>query len=293
VAYKKGYGIERKGSIMTNKTRVTPPCPELISAADSVGQRLKGKRVLITGTTKGVGIAAQELFARHDAYVIGCGRTPGVAAANAQKIAALGLKAEGYDVNLADPDSAKTWVDMAAERMGGIDVVVNNASKPEFAPFGEMTFAQWKKSLQNELDLVFTVTSAAWPHLIKAGGGSVINVSSNNGTCGIGGTPQAAHAAAKAAVEGLARQLAAEGAPFGIRVNALAPGLIETPGADGAPSDMVNYIINELQLTGRPLTPLDVAYGLLFLASDESRFITAINLPVDGGSSGASPGPNF
>ena len=68
--------------------------------------------------------------------------------------------------------------------------------------------------MQNELDLVFTVTNAAWPHLIKAGGGSVINVSSNNGTAGVGGTPQAAHAAAKAAVIGLARQLAAEGAPL-------------------------------------------------------------------------------
>lgn len=278
---------------MTSKARVTGPCPELVSAADSVGQRLKGKRVLITGTTKGVGIAAQELFARHGAYVIGCGRTPGVASANAAKLAALGLKAEGYDVDLADPVATKAWVDMAADRMGGIDVVVNNASKPEFAPFGEMTFDQWKKSLQNELDLVFTVTNAAWSHLIKAGGGSVINVASNNGTTGVGGTPQAAHAAAKAAVIGLARQLAAEGAPFGIRVNALAPGLIETPGADGAPPDMVNFIIHEMQLTGRPLTPMDIAYGLLFLASDESRFITAINLPVDGGSSGATPGPNF
>ena len=287
--------IEEKGRnvIMANGTRVTPPCPKLVSAADSVGQRLKGKRVLITGTTKGVGIAAQELFARHGAYVIGCGRTPGVAEANAEKISALGLKAEGYDVDLSDPNAAKAWVDMAADRMGGIDVVVNNASKPEFAPFGEMTFAQWKKSLQNELDLVFTVTNAAWPHLIKAGGGSIINVSSNNGTAGVGGTPQAAHAAAKAAVIGLARQLAAEGAPFGIRVNALSPGLIETPGSDGAPSEMVNYIIHEMQVNGRPLTPMDIAYGLLFLASDESRFITAIDMPVDGGSSGARPGPSF
>lgn len=279
---------------MTSGTlRATPACPELVSAADSVGQRLKGKRVLITGTTKGVGVAAQELFARHGAYVIGSGRTPGVAAANADLLAAEGLRAEGYDVDLSDPDAAKAWVDMAAEHMGGIDIVVNNASKPEFAPFGDMTFDQWKRSLQNELDLVFTVTNAAWPHLIAAGGGSVINVSSNNGTCGVGGTPQAAHAAAKAGVIGLARQLAAEGAPFGIRVNALSPGLIETPGAAGAPPDMVNYIIHEMQLNGRPLTALDVAYGLLFLASDESRFITAIEVPVDGGSSGARPGPNF
>ncbi len=108
---------------------------------------------------------------------------------------------------------------------------------------------------------------------------------------GVGGTPQAAHAAAKAAVIGLAKQLAAEGAPHGIRVNALSPGLIATPGADGAPPDMVNYIIHEMQINGRPLTPLDIAYGLLFLASDESRFITAINIPVDGGASGACPGP--
>ncbi len=151
---------------MANGTRTAGPCQELVSVADSLGQRLKGKRILITGTTKGVGVAAQELFANHGAYVIGCGRTPGVAAANAAKLAAVGLKAEGYDVDLSNPIAAKEWVDMAAKRMGGIDVVVNNASKPEFAPFGEMTFEQWKKSLQNELDLVFTGTSAAWPHLI-------------------------------------------------------------------------------------------------------------------------------
>lgn len=274
-----------------SKERVTGPCPDLVKPTDSLGQRLKGKRVLLTGTTKGVGVAAQELFCRHGAYVIGCGRTPGVAAANAKKLAVQGLKAEGYDVDLSDPIATKAWVDMAAERMGGIDVVINNASKPEFAPFEQMTYDQWKKSLQNELDLVFTVTSAAWPYLIKAGGGSVVNVSSNNGMMGVGNTPQTAHAAAKAAVIGLAKQWAAEGAPYGIRVNALSPGLIATPGAAGAPNDMVNYIIHEMQLTGRPLDPMDIAYGLLFLASDESRFITAINLPVDGGASGATPGP--
>ena len=81
--------------------------------------------------------------------------------------------------------------------------------------------------------------------------------------------------------------------PIGIRVNALSPGPIETPGSEGAPSEMVNYIIHEMQVNGRPLTPMDIAYGLLFLASDESRFITAIDMPVDGGTSGARPGPNF
>jgi NAD(P)-dependent dehydrogenase (short-subunit alcohol dehydrogenase family) len=277
--------------VTTTTTRPVPPVPALVAPADSVGQRLKGKRVLITGTTKGVGPVAQELFARHGAYVIGCGRTPGAAAANAAKLQAEGLKAEGYDVDLADPDSAKAWVDTAAERMGGIDVLVNNASKPEFAMFGDMTYEQWRTSLDNELNNVFLVTKAAWPHLIAAGGGNVINVSSDNGILGVGGTPQAAHAAAKAAVIGLAQQLAAEGAPHGIRVNALTPGAIDTPGLAGAPKPMRDYLLYELHLNGHLLDPLDIAYGLLFLASDESRFVTAVNLPVDCGTSGARPGP--
>jgi len=275
---------------MTN-TDKSSPWPELISTPDSLGQRLKGKRVLITGTARGVGEVAQELFARHGAYVIGCARTPGAAAASAERVAALGFMAEGYDVDLVDFDAVKAWVDMAAERMGGIDIVVNNASRPEFAPFGEMTYSAWKKSIENELDLVFTVMTAAWPHLKESRGGSVIIVSSNAGIAGIGGSPQAAHSAGKAAVTGLAKQLAAEGAPYGIRVNALSPGLIDTPATDYIPPDMLNYIVHEMQLTGQPVNPLDIAYGMLFLASDESRFITAIDMPVDGGQSGAWPGP--
>lgn len=274
------------------KDRLVPPCPELIAPEASLGQRLKGKRVLLTGTTKGVGPVAQELLCAHGAYVIGSGRTPGVAGANAQRLKDKGYLAEGFDVDLSDYDEAKKWVDKAAELMGGIDIVINNASKPEFAPFEMMTHAQWKKSLENELDLVFNVCSAAWPHMIKAGGGSVVNLSSVNGMRGTGNTPQAAHAAAKGAVIGLTRQLAAEGAPHGIRVNTLSPGLIATPGSSGAPNDMVKFL-TEGQLNNHALDPMDIAYGILFLCSDESRFITAINMPVDGGMSNADPGPNF
>lgn len=272
--------------------RVIGPCKELVSIEASLGQRLKGKKILLTGTTKGVGPAAQELFCTHGAYVIGCGRTPGVAAGNAAKLKEKGYLAEGFDVDLSDPDAAKEWVDKSAEIMGGIDVVVNNASKPEFAMFADMTYEMWKKSLANELDIIYTVAHAAWPHLIKSGG-NIINLSSVNGMMGIGGTPQTAHAAAKGGVIALGKQLAAEGAPFGIRCNTLSPGLIATPGAGGAPEAMVKYIVEEAQLTGRPLLPMDIAYGLLFLASDESRFITGITLPVEGGTTAAYPGPCF
>lgn len=269
-----------------------PPEIDLVPIEKSVGKRLEGKRVLLTGTTKGVGVVCQELLCAHGAFVCGSGRTPGVADANAAKLREKGYKAQGFDVDLADYDSAKAWVDEAAKVMGGIDVVINNASKPEMFPFEQMTPEAWRKSHENELDLVYNVCHAAWPYLKESGNASIVNLSSDNGLRGTGNTPQTAHASAKAAVIGLTRQLAAEGAPFGIRANTLCPGLILTEAMKNIPDSMMNYLVGA-QLTQRGLNPLDIAYGILWLASDESRFVTAITMPVDGGTANADPGPIF
>lgn len=264
-------------------TEAKTPSPQ-----ETMGRRLEGKRILITGTGGGQGAAAQRLFCQHGAHVIGCDVTPGGAAASAAELSVQGFHAEGHDVDLADPKAAKTWVETSIETLGGIDVLYNNASAPAIAPFHEMTLEQWRFTMVNELEILFTVTSAAWPHLMEAGG-SVINACSGNASMGVAPMGFAAHAAAKAGVLGLTRQLAAEGAEYGIRVNAVTPGFVESPGTSGMPQEIKNYFSERINVLPGAIQPIDIAYCALFLASDESRMVSGSEYIVDSGTNGARP----
>lgn len=246
------------------------------------GDRLHGKRVLITGTGRGQGATAQELFCRQGATVGGCDVVEGSAEAVAARLHGEGLSAGGSTVDLSDESAAAAWVHDTVVEMGGLDVLYNNAGRPVFAPFAEMTFAQWRETLANELDLIFTVTQAAWPHL-QATGGSIISTGSVSAHLGFGRVGSAAHSAAKGGVIALTKQLAAEGEPHGIRANTISPGFIETPGTSAAPPEYRDWLVNATQLVHRAGTPLDVALLALFLASDESTLITGADFVVDAG----------
>jgi NAD(P)-dependent dehydrogenase (short-subunit alcohol dehydrogenase family) len=258
--------------------------------AVSTQGRLAGKRVLITGTgtAEGQGATAQELFCKQGARVVGCDLRPGAAAATAAALSAQGLAAEGHEVDLSDPGAAREWVQSSIATLGGIDVLYNNASAPAFAPFGEMTLEQWRFTMVNELEILFTVTSAAWPSLIERGA-SVINTASSSGSFGLAPFGAAAHAAAKAGVLGLTRQLASEGAAHRVRVNAISPGFVDTPASRQTPQEIKDYVINSVHLIDEVIWPIDIAYCALYLASDESRFVTGANFVVDAGSAAGRP----
>ncbi len=244
--------------------------------------RLDGKRVLITGTAGGQGEAAQALFAREGARVIGCDVHEGAAESTAKELTAAGYDVWGATVDLTDEPQAHRWVAQAAERLGGIDVVYNNAAGFGFAPFSEFTFDLWSHVMRVELDLVFHVTSAAWPYLLD-GGGSLINTASISGNRGVGGMGQAAHSAAKGAVIAFTRTLAAEGAAAGVRANAISPGFVKSPATDAAMNeDARDYMLN-MHLIQRPGTGQDIAHLALYLASDESSWVTGQNICIDGG----------
>jgi NAD(P)-dependent dehydrogenase (short-subunit alcohol dehydrogenase family) len=251
--------------------------------------RLDGKVAVITGTGGGQGRAAAIAFAREGARVVGCGRN----AENAEETVAL-VRAEGgemvssHPLDLVDSDQVAAWIDDAVARFGGIDILYNNAGEPRFGRPGEMALEDWSFTLRHELDLVYYACRAAWPHLAARAGASIVNVASIAGIVGLRDQPQTAHAATKHGVLGMTRQLAAEGAPLGIRVNAVSPGLIDTPavtefialGADGP----LGPFLRTLPL-GRPGRPEEVVNAALFLASDESSYVTGTNIVVDGGSS--------
>jgi meso-butanediol dehydrogenase / (S,S)-butanediol dehydrogenase / diacetyl reductase len=244
--------------------------------------RLEGKRVLITGTAGGQGEAAQRLFAGEGARVVGCDLQDGAADKTATELREAGLDAEGDTVDLSDATAAGEWVESAAERLGGIDVLYNNAAGFGFAPFAEMTHELFSHVLKVELELVFNTIKPAWTYLLD-GGGSIVNTASYSALRGIEPLGQVAHAAAKGGVISMTRSLAAEGAKDGIRANAISPGFVKSPATDFAvPQEGREWQLSK-HLIQRPGSGEDIAYMALYLASDESGWVTGQNFSVDGG----------
>jgi NAD(P)-dependent dehydrogenase (short-subunit alcohol dehydrogenase family) len=250
--------------------------------------RLDGKIALITGIGGGMGRAAAIRFAAEGAKVVGCD----LFAEGAEETVRLVREASGEienfaPVQLSDAAAAGQWVDEAAEIYGGVDILYNNASSPKFGPIDELSVEDWNFVMDNELNLVFYATRAAWPHLKRRGGGVVLNVGSIAGTRGVEFMPQNAHGTAKAGVINLTQQLAVEGGPHGIRAVCISPGFTVTPSTawlvDSGPEPFKKNIAR-IPL-GRVGQPDDVVNAAVFLASDEASWITGVNLVVDGGGS--------
>ena len=248
--------------------------------------RLDGKRALISGTGGGIGRAAAVLCAREGAHVVGCDLDPETSAQTVELVRAEGGRMDAIaPVDLATEEGAGRWVREAVTLAGGIDVLVNNASAIRFGPIGTLSFADWSFTIRHELDIVFLVTRATWPHLVAGGGGSIVNVASITASRGAFFMPQNAHGAAKGGVLALTYQLVVEGGPHGIRVNAVSPAMTETPHTAPmlADPDGPGASIAARVPLGRWGQPEDVAHAIVFLASDEARHVSGANIPVDGG----------
>ncbi|HTZ06451.1 MAG TPA: SDR family NAD(P)-dependent oxidoreductase [Gaiellaceae bacterium] len=255
--------------------------------------RLDGKVALISGTAGGMGRAAAELFAREGAVVVGCDLDAAGALETVERVrAAGGTMTSAQPLDVTDEDAVRGWIDGAAGEHGGIDVLYNNAGIALFDPLEDESYEDWSFTLRHELDVVFLACKHAWPHMRARGGGSVINVGSTAGLTGSLTLDRVAHTAAKGGVIAVTRQLAAEGARFGIRVNSISPGMTATPATrellDDPESPMARIAV-QIPL-GRVGLPKDVAWCALFLASDESSYMTGANLVLDGGWSMVLPG---
>jgi meso-butanediol dehydrogenase/(S,S)-butanediol dehydrogenase/diacetyl reductase len=236
---------------------------------------LAGRAALVTGAAGGIGQAVVRGFGDADAAVLG------VDVAGADGI----LRAD-----LARAAEAAAAVEAAVERLGRLDVVFNGAGISG-RPFGdgpvhECAEEAWDRVLDANLKSTFLVCKYAVPHLIAAGGGSIVNVSSVLGLVG-GDEDYGAHAyaASKGGVIALSRGIATYYARQGVRCNVLCPAVIDTPQASRSVRDpRLRARLRDLQpLTGEPGRPEDVANAALFLAGDASRFVTGVVLPVDGG----------
>jgi meso-butanediol dehydrogenase / (S,S)-butanediol dehydrogenase / diacetyl reductase len=255
--------------------------------------RLAGKVALITGTAGGQGIAAALLFAREGAVVVGTDVNPDGAAETVELVRRQGGRMTStHPLDLTDEAAVNAWIDDAATAHGGLDILYNNAGATRFAPIEQVTYEDWTFVLRNELDLVFLACKHAWPHLKTRGSASVILIGSTAGLTGSLTNQRIAHTATKGGVVAMTRQLAAEGARHGIRVNCISPGMIRTPATEHdllAPDHPMRRIARHIPL-GRVGTADEVVSCALFLASDEASYVTGANLVVDGGWSMVLPG---
>lgn len=248
--------------------------------------RLAGKVCIITGTGGSMGRAAALLFASEGALVVGC--DVNVAAAEetvAQVRAAGGQIVSMQPCDLTRLEDCESLRDLAMATHGRIDVIFNNAAMAYFDWIDTMTVEMWKNTVDQELNLVFLMTRTVWPELIKTHG-TVVNMASAAAWIAYRGLPGLAHTAAKGAVLAMTRQLAMEGAPHGIRANSISPGLIATNQTRGILEnpDAARSMTGQIML-GRAGEPEEVATVALFLACDESSFVTGADLRVDGGTS--------
>ena len=254
--------------------------------------RLEGKTAVITGIASGQGRAAALAFAEEGAVVVGCDMNDDGAAATVDLVLEAGGHASSTRVDLTDDDAVAAWSQDVAETYGQVHILYANAAATRFAPVDRISFADWQWNVAHELDVVFLPVRHFWRQLAAAGSSAVVLVGSTAGVTGSVTNGRLAHTATKGAVVAMTKQLAAEGAPLGIRVNAVSPGMIRTAATEGdllAPGHPMNAIARHIPL-GRIGTPDEAARCALFLASDEASYVTGANLMIDGGWSAVLPG---
>ncbi|MDA3647661.1 SDR family oxidoreductase [Saccharopolyspora indica] len=240
---------------------------------------LQGKCVLVTGGTRGIGRATSLAFAGAGATVLACYRSDDAAAeALARELDAVGFGHRVVRADVTDPAAVADLVDECRRAFGGLDVVVNNAGADGRSPAAQLTPAQWHRVVDANLTSAFLVTSAA--AAILRPGGSVVTIGGAVATRGRPGMVH--HNAAKAGVLGLTRSLARELGPRAIRVNAVAPGVIEPAPGGGMPPGLREQLAG-LTALGRLGTPGDIADVVLFLASAPAGYLTGVSITADGG----------
>lgn len=234
--------------------------------------RLDGRKIIITGGASGIGRATAALFKQEGAAVAVLDR------------AASPDGNLSFEVDVSDAASVRNAVDAAAKAMGGLDGVVNAAGIFSAAGLADSTQDLFERTLAVNVTGTFLVVQAAAPHLLAAGGGSIVNIGS-----GVGITPTGpgslAYVASKGGVIAMTKALAMELAPK-IRVNVVCPGAVDTPMTQSFLRDATGVVdpgISSRYALKRPADPSELAAAILFLTSAEASFVTGIALPVDGG----------
>ena len=239
---------------------------------------LKGKRALVTGGSRGIGRAIVLELAQHGASVAaGYSRETDEIKALDKELAAFGNDSHVVQADVSDADSVQRMVESVKDRFEQIDIIVNNAGVVSHRTIEDLDLAEWHRVIDTNLTGLYLVVKAALPAM--SSGGSIINITSAVGLKGM--VARTHYTSSKAGVIGFTRSLSKELGPKGIRVNAVAPGIIETDQVSGLTEEGMARYKNMIAL-GRIGQPDDIAGPVLFLASDLSKYVSGETIVVDG-----------
>lgn len=240
---------------------------------------LAGRRILITGAAKGIGLATAERFLKEGASVAALDR-------DRHALQTLDGRLSIFGADVTDPASLTVAIAGAAAALGGLDGVVNAAGIDLIADIENMELADWNRIIAVNLTGPMLVAQAVYPHLKAAGGGTIVNVSSGAGLSPL--KHRTAYCASKAGLQMAAKALAMEAAEFGIRVNTVCPGAVETElfrsSIDTQPDPVAAYeTVRARYALQRIASPEEIAAAILWLTSAESSYVTGTAIAVDGG----------
>jgi len=246
--------------------------------------RLENKVCVITGTGGSIGRATALRFAQEGALVVGCDTNVQGGQETVDLVKATGGNMISlHPADLTTIEDCRRLIDLAILEYGRIDVLFNNAAMAHFNWIEDISAEELHQNTREEVDLVFFLTQAAWPHL-KNSNGTIVNTASLTGHRVFKTLGGLAHATAKMGIVGMTKQLAMEGREHGIRANSISPGVIETKQTEEQLKDKewADYMLGK-SILGRFGKPEEVANVALFLASSESSFVTGVDIIVDGG----------
>jgi len=252
--------------------------------------RLKGKIALVTGANSGIGRATARLFACEGAKVVCCDIQEAIDPRIDRLIHQDGGEAVFTHIDVTKQEDCDRMIATALDRFGDLDILFNNAGGGLRKKIHEFTDEEWNFVVDLNLHAMFRGVRAAIPHFMKKGSGNIVSTASTFGLLASAENP--AYCATKAAIINLTREMALDYGPYGIRVNCVCPGVIETPRFRGFPpkprqnsmsEDKKEKMIRTNKALLRMGYPEEVAYGVLFLVSDDASFITGHALVIDGG----------
>jgi acetoacetyl-CoA reductase len=243
--------------------------------------RLEGRVAIVTGANRGIGLATAKHLSAEGASVLLTGRDEAALEEARAEITAAGGTTAACSADLDNAADRQRVVDTAAEQLGPIDVLVNNAGITRDMTFKKMAKSDWDAVISTNLDSVFNMSKQVLDGMVDRGWGRIINVSSVNGQKGAFG--QTNYSAAKAGMHGFTKALAYEVARKGVTVNTISPGYIGTKMVTAIPQDILDSkILPQIPLNRLGL-PAEVAGLIIYLASDEAAFVTGANISINGG----------